>query len=245
VAIDSNPLTGLLVSTLILETPTLSDQKFTLFSVFVALNAIKEGLAASGASGNEIQGVAGALADTESLVALKDLMNRLGSDNTTLDQPLGAAPPAHGVDFRSNYTFGSTIAGVEHADRILLIGTNPRHEAAIINARIRKSWLRHETDLALIGEEFDSTFGYDHLGADLAAVKKTLGDANSKWAKELKNAQRPLIVVGSAIAEHEDGAKVLAEVAKFVEANSAKFVTEEWTGYSVLQRVSLLLPLYT
>ncbi|GAA5914671.1 uncharacterized protein JCM6883_001036 [Sporobolomyces salmoneus] len=203
-----------------------------------ALNAIKEGLASSGASGNEIQGVAGALVDTEALVALKDFINRLGSDNTTLDQPLGSAPPAHGVDFRSNYTFGSTISGVEHADRILLIGTNPRHEAAIINARIRKSWLRHETDLALIGEEFDSTFGYDHLGTDLAAVKKTLGDANSKWAKELKKAERPLIVVGSAITEHEDGAKVLAEVAKFVEANSEKFVNDKWTGYSFLHRAA-------
>ncbi|GAA5885233.1 hypothetical protein JCM16303_005967 [Sporobolomyces ruberrimus] len=203
-----------------------------------AFTAIKEGLASSGASGNEIQGVAGALADTESLVALKDLINRLGSDNTTLDQPLGSAPPAHGVDFRSNYTFGSTIAGVEHADRILLIGTNPRHEAAIINARIRKSWLRSETDAALIGEEFDSTFGYDHLGTDLAAVKKTLGDANSKWAKELKKAERPLILVGSSITEHEDGAKVLAEVAKFVEANSAKFITDKWTGYSFLHRAA-------
>ncbi|GAA5846295.1 hypothetical protein JCM3766R1_002200 [Sporobolomyces carnicolor] len=203
-----------------------------------ALEAIKEGLASSGANGNEIQGVAGALADTESLVALKDFINRLGSDNTTLDQPLGSASPAHGVDFRSNYTFGSTIAGVEHADRILLIGTNPRHEAAIVNARIRKSWLRHETDLALIGQEFDSTFGYEHLGDDLASVQKVLGDKNSKWHKELQNAERPLIVVGSAIAEHEDGAKVLAEVAKFVEANAAKFVNEKWTGYSFLQRAA-------
>lgn len=210
-----------------------------------ALEAIKEGLASSGANGNEIQGVAGALADTESLVALKDFINRLGSDNTTLDQPLGSASPAHGVDFRSNYTFGSTIAGVEHADRILLIGTNPRHEAAIVNARIRKSWLRHETDLALIGQEFDSTFGYEHLGDDLASVQKVLGDKNSKWHKELQNAERPLIVVGSAIAEHEDGAKVLAEVAKFVEANAAKFVNEKWTGYSFLQRVrSLSLSLF-
>lgn len=201
-----------------------------------ALNAIKEGLAASGASGNEIQAVAGGLADTESLVALKDLVNRLGSDNTALDTPLGHVAPATGVDHRSTFTFGSTIAGVEHADKILLIGTNPRHEAPIINARIRKSWLRHETDMALIGEEFESTVGYEHLGGDVASVKKVLGDANSKWAKELKNAERPLIIVGSAVVEHEQGSQVLAEVAKFVEANSAKFVSNEWTGYSVLQR---------
>ncbi|GAA5866580.1 hypothetical protein JCM1840_002389 [Sporobolomyces johnsonii] len=203
-----------------------------------ALHAIKDGLASSGASGNEIQAIAGHLADSESLVALKDLVNRLGSDNTTLDQPLASLPPAHGVDFRGNYTFGTSIAGIEHADRVLLIGTNPRHEAAIINARLRKTWLRHETDCALIGEEFDSTFGYDHLGADLAAVRKTLGNPNSKWAKELKNAKRPMIIVGSAVAEHEDGAKVFAEVAKFVGDNSAKFVTPEWTGYSVLQRAA-------
>lgn len=203
-----------------------------------ALAAIKDGLAASGAQGDEIQAIAGALADTESLVALKDLVNRLGSDNTSLEGPLGSVAPAHGVDHRSAYTFGSSIGGVEYADRVLLIGTNPRHEAAIINARIRKTWLRNETDLALIGEEFDSTFGYDHLGTDFKAVQAVLSGKHGNWAKQLKEAQRPMIIVGSAVAEHEDGAKVLAEVAKFVEANSAKFVTPEWTGYNVLQRAA-------
>ncbi|GAA6036527.1 hypothetical protein JCM8097_003548 [Rhodosporidiobolus ruineniae] len=203
-----------------------------------ALGAIKAGLAQSGAQGNEIQAVAGAFADAESLVALKDLVNRLGSDNTTVDSALGQLPPAHGVDHRSAYTFGTSIAGVEYADRVLLIGTNPRHEAAILNARLRKTWLRNETDLALIGEQFDSTFGYDHLGADLQAVKDVLAGKTGSWAQQLKDAKRPMIVVGSAVAEHEDGAKVFAEVAKFVEANKDKFVTDEWVGYNVLQRAA-------
>ncbi|GJN93399.1 hypothetical protein Rhopal_006454-T1 [Rhodotorula paludigena] len=203
-----------------------------------ALHAIKDGLAQSGAQGNEIQGVAGALADSESLVALKDLVNRLGSDNTTHDGLLASLPPAHGVDHRGAYTFGSSIAGVEYADRVLLIGTNPRHEAAIINARLRKTWLRNETDCALIGEEFDSTFGYDHLGADLAAVRNVLSGKTGDWAKQLKDAKRPMIIVGSAVAEHADGAKVYAEVAKFVEQNQAKFVNDEWVGYNVLQRAA-------
>ncbi|GAA5825997.1 hypothetical protein JCM11251_000084 [Rhodosporidiobolus azoricus] len=201
-----------------------------------ALKAIKDGLAQSGAQGNEIQAIAGQLADSESLVALKDLVNRLGSDNTTTDSKLASLPPAHGVDFRGNYTFGTSIAGVEYADRVLLIGTNPRHEAAILNARLRKTWLRNETDLALIGEQFDSTFGYDHLGADVAAVKDVLSGKTGDWAKQLKDAKRPMIVIGSAVAEHEEGAKVYAEVAKFVEANKEKFVNDEWVGYSVLQR---------
>ncbi|GAA5990764.1 hypothetical protein JCM11641_002031 [Rhodosporidiobolus odoratus] len=203
-----------------------------------ALGAIKDGLAASGAKGNEIQAVAGSLADTESLVALKDLVNRLGSDNTTTDGVLASLPPAHGVDHRSTYTFGSSIAGVEYADRVLLIGTNPRHEAAIINARLRKTWLRNETDLALIGEEFDSTFGYEHLGAALASVKEVLSGKKGDWAKQLKEAKRPMIILGSAVTEHEEGAKVFAEVAKFVEANQAKFVNDEWVGYNVLQRAA-------
>ncbi|GAA5820883.1 hypothetical protein JCM3770_004852 [Rhodotorula araucariae] len=203
-----------------------------------ALAAVKDGLAQSGAQGNEIQAVAGALADAESLVALKDLVNRLGSDNTTLEGKLSSVAPAHGVDHRAAYTFGSSIAGIEEADRVLLIGTNPRHEAAVLNARIRKTWLRNEMDCALIGEEFDSTFGYDHLGADAAAVRAVLAGKKGDWAQQLKDAKRPMIIVGSAVAEHEDGAKVFAEVAKFVEANKDKFVTDEWVGYNVLQRAA-------
>ncbi|KDE05693.1 NADH-ubiquinone oxidoreductase 78 kDa subunit [Microbotryum lychnidis-dioicae p1A1 Lamole] len=202
-----------------------------------AFKAIKAGLAKTGANGNEIQAIAGHLADSESLVALKDLTNALGSDNTTLDSPLGEYAPAHGVDFRSNYSFNSTIAGAEEADRIVLIGTNPRHEAAILNARLRKIYLHNGVDVAVVGQQFDSTFGYDHLGDDLNAVK-SLFSADSKWAKQLKSAKKPMIIVGSAVAEHESGAAVLAEVAKFVEANKAKFVTEEWVGYNVLQRAA-------
>lgn len=201
-----------------------------------ALAAVKAGLAASGAQGHEIQAIAGSLADSESLVALKDLINRLGSDNTTLDGPLGEYAPAHGVDFRENYSFNSTIAGAEDADRLVLIGTNPRHEAAILNARLRKAYLAGGLDVAVVGEKFDSTFGYDHLGEDLQAVK-ALFKKGSKWAEELKSAKRPMVVVGSAVAEHEQGAEVLEEVARFVEENKGTFVTEEWNGYNVLQRV--------
>jgi NADH dehydrogenase (ubiquinone) Fe-S protein 1 len=105
-----------------------------------ALATIADGLKSSGASADEIQGVAGALADTEALVALKDLVNRLGSDNLVTDATIqGAASPS--VDVRSNYLFNSTIRGLDEADAILLVGTNPRHEAAVMNSRIRKRWL--------------------------------------------------------------------------------------------------------
>ena len=106
-----------------------------------ALKAVAEGLRATGAQGDEIQGVVGALADAESTVALKDLVHRLGSENITTDEPLGDQPPVTGVDVRSNYAFNTSIAGLDEADYVILIGTNPRHEATIINTRLRKNYL--------------------------------------------------------------------------------------------------------
>ncbi|KAM0750943.1 NADH-quinone oxidoreductase [Meredithblackwellia eburnea MCA 4105] len=200
-----------------------------------ALSAVKAGLEASGAKGDEIQAMAGSLADSESLVALKDWVNKLGSDNTILDTPTGSSVPLTGVDIRSNYSFNATLSGAEEADKLVLIGTNPRHEAAILNARLRKSYLAGTLDIALVGEEFDSTFGYEHLGSDLKSVK-SLFAAGSKWAKELEGAKRPAIVIGSAVLDHADGKEVLKEVAKFVEKNAKTFVTDEWTGYNVLHR---------
>ncbi|KXN81867.1 NADH-ubiquinone oxidoreductase 78 kDa subunit, mitochondrial [Leucoagaricus sp. SymC.cos] len=205
-----------------------------------ALTVIAEGLASSGAAGDEIQAVAGHLADTESLVALKDLANRLNSDNLTLDQPNGNLPPVHGVDVRSNYLFNATIPGVEEADAILLVGTNPRHEAAVLNSRIRKSWLHTPLEVGFIGERADTTYGYEYLGADANALETFVsGKApNSAFTKKWKEAKKPLIIVGSALSEHSDAAGLYNPLTKLVNEEKARLVTPEWNGYSVLQRVA-------
>ncbi|KAH9934172.1 Ndufs1, NADH-ubiquinone oxidoreductase 75kD subunit (775) [Fomitopsis serialis] len=202
-----------------------------------ALAAVAEGLRASGAQGDEIQAVAGHLADTESMVALKDLINRLGSDNVTLDSVGGHAAPVHAVDVRSNYLFNATLPGVEQADCILLVGSNPRHEAAVLNSRIRKSWLHTTLEVGLIGERVDTAYGYEHLGTDAKAVADFVA-GKSEFAKKFKNAKKPLIVVGSAITEHPDGAAVFNALAKYVEQNKSQLVTPEWNGFAVLQRVA-------
>uniref|UniRef100_D8Q693 NADH-ubiquinone oxidoreductase 78 kDa subunit, mitochondrial n=1 Tax=Schizophyllum commune (strain H4-8 / FGSC 9210) TaxID=578458 RepID=D8Q693_SCHCM len=201
------------------------------------LNSIANGLAASGAKGDEIQAVAGALADTESLVALKDLINRLGSENLAVDQAGGAAAPVHGVDIRSNYLFNSTIPGVEEADVILLVGTNPRHEAAVLNSRIRKSWLHTPLEVGLIGERVELTYGYDYLGADAKALEDLVA-GKGEFAKKFKAAKKPLIIVGSAVADHADSAPIHGLLAKYVEANKGTLLTPEWNGLSVLQRAA-------
>lgn len=203
-----------------------------------ALSAIANGLVSSGANADEIQAVAGHLADTESLVALKDLVNRLGSDNLTLDQRGGSAVPVHGIDVRSNYLFNSTIPGVEEADVILLVGTNPRHEAAVLNSRIRKSWLHTGLEVGFIGERADTTYGYDYLGADAKALANFIA-GKGPFAEKFKSAKKPLIIVGSALAEHPDGAAAYNALAKFVDVNKSSLITPEWNGFSILQRVRI------
>ena len=206
-----------------------------------ALQTIVEGLERTGAQGDEIKAIAGSLADTEALVALKDLMNKLGSDNTTIDTHLGSAsaPPATGVDLRSNYTFNSTIAGAETSDALLLIGTNPRHEAAILNTRLRKSYLQNGLDIGLIGQDFNSTFEYEKLGENLKAVKDFLAGTGGKgaFADKFKNAKKPMIIVGSGIYDHADGPEVLKTIAEYVVKEKARFVHKDWQGFNVLQRV--------
>ncbi len=211
-----------------------------------ALTAISNGLAASGATDDQIQGVVGHLADTESIVALKDLVNKLGSDNLVLDQVGGTSPPVHGVDVRSNYLFNSTIPGVEEADVILLVGTNPRHEAAVLNSRIRKSWLHSGLEIGLIGERADTTYSYEYLGADAKALA-TFVSGKTAFAKKFAAAKKPLIIVGSSLVEHPDGAAAYNTLTRFVELNKKTLLTPEWNGFSVLQRVcrfSLYFPLH-
>ncbi|KAF9050808.1 Ndufs1, NADH-ubiquinone oxidoreductase 75kD subunit (775) [Hymenopellis radicata] len=202
-----------------------------------ALTAISSGLAASGATDDQIQGVVGHLADTESIVALKDLVNKLGSDNLVLDQVGGTSTPVHGVDVRSNYLFNSTIPGVEEADVILLVGTNPRHEAAVLNSRIRKSWLHSGLEIGLIGERADTTYSYEYLGADAKALS-TFVSGKSAFAKKFAAAKKPLIIVGSSLVEHPDGAAAYSTLTRFVELNKKTLLTPEWNGFSVLQRVA-------
>lgn len=184
---------------------------------------------------NEFKAIAGHLVDTESLVALKDLVNKLGSDNLALDQPQGSQPIAHGIDIRSNYLFNSKIYGIEEADAILLVGTNPRHEAAGLNARIRKQWLRSDLQVGLVGEPFESTFDFDHLGTDVASLKRALAGS---FGEILQSAKRPMIIVGSATVEHPDANAVFEIVGTFVNRNHTKFFTPEWQGYNVLQRAA-------
>ncbi|KAJ6256616.1 hypothetical protein Dda_8481 [Drechslerella dactyloides] len=167
-------------------------------------------------TGEEMKAIAGHLTDAESMVALKDLFNSLGSEQLSVDQPQGHLPPAHGVDIRSNYLFNSSIHGIDEADAILLVGTNTRLEAAVLNARIRKRWLYSDLEIGLIGENFDSTFEYEHLGDNAVQLRKAL----------------------TGPFEHLDAKAIYETIGSFVDKNAATFITPEWNGYNILQRTA-------
>merc|ERR1719361_981426 len=132
--------------------------------------------------------IAGGLVDAESLVALKDLMNRLGCETLTTEE----AFPMDSADLRSNYLLNTTIAGIEEADLVLLIGTNPRYEAPIFNSRLRKCWIHNELNVGYVAPKVDLTYDVEHLGDNVDIVAK-LADGTHPFAKKLAQAKRPVV----------------------------------------------------
>ncbi len=175
-----------------------------------------------------IGAIAGDLAAVEEMYALKDLMTRLGSKNLDAGQDGAAFNPEWG---RATYLFNATIAGIERADALLIIGSNPRREAAVLNARIRKRWRAGKFPVALIGEKVDLTYPYDYLGAGPDTLAELVAGKHS-FADVLKAAEHPLIIVGAGALARPDGAAIAALAAKAaIELGAVK---EGWNGYSVL-----------
>ncbi len=171
--------------------------------------------------------IAGDLATVEEMFALKELMGRFNVANLDCRQDGAALDPSHG---RASYLFNPGIAGIDRADALLIIGANPRKEAAVLNARIRKRWRAGNFPIAVIGEKLDLTYGYDYLGAG----PETLADlaaGRHAFAETLKGAERPLILVGMGALSRPDGAAVAALAAKAaLDFGGA----EGWNGYAVL-----------
>jgi NADH-quinone oxidoreductase subunit G len=177
--------------------------------------------------GKRIGAIAGDLAAVEEMFALKELLSKCGSVNLAV-QGGDAFEPRAG---RASYIFNPTIAGIEQADALLIVGSNPRREAAVLNARIRKRWRSRQLKVGLIGAKADLTYGYDHLGAGTETLND-LASGKHSFAQVLKNAKRPVILVGAGATGRHDGAALLSLAAKL--ALDVGAVTPEWNGFAVL-----------
>ncbi|MEW4400491.1 NADH-quinone oxidoreductase subunit NuoG [Agrobacterium tumefaciens] len=191
-----------------------------------AFGAIKQAVAAT--SGSKIGAIAGDLASVEEMFALKSLLASLGSANVDCRQDGAALDPSLG---RASYLFNSTIEGIEHADALLIVGANPRYEAAVLNARIRKRWRRGGFPIGVIGEAGELRYNYEYLGSG-AETLSDLANGSHSFVEKLKSAKNPLIIIGQGALARPDGAAVLAAAAKL--AVSVGAISEEWNGFSVL-----------
>jgi NADH-quinone oxidoreductase subunit G len=169
-----------------------------------------------GLDGDKIAAIAGDMADCESQFALLSLMKKLNSPHTDCRQ--------HGEQLdtksRGNYLFNTTIAGIDKADFVLLVGTNPRLEAPIINARIRKRTLATGgLKVALIGEKVDLTYNINYLGQSAGIIEEIQSGKHAICA-EIKAAKNPIIIIGEAITTRKDAGALLASLSEIATANN-------------------------
>ncbi|MBM3559977.1 MAG: NADH-quinone oxidoreductase subunit G, partial [Alphaproteobacteria bacterium] len=181
-----------------------------------------------GVPGGRIAAIAGDQCDAEAMVALKDLMAALGSPSIDCRQD-GARLDAGN---RAGYLLNTTIAGLETVDAVLLLGCDPRHEAALVNTRLRKAWLRGGMKGASIGPEIDLGWPCTTIGAGPATLAEIAAGTHT-FAEVLKEAKRPAIIVGMGALSRPDGAAILALAAKAAEALGV--VRDDWNGFNVLQ----------
>lgn len=190
-----------------------------------ALDAIASKM--NGLAGNRMAALAGNLADVESMMALKDLMAELGSPNIDCRQD-GAKLDA--TD-RASYLFNSTIAGIEDADVILLVGVNPRHEAPLINARLRKNYVRNGTQVYNIGQPIDLTFPVKEVCND-PRMLNAIAAGEHELAQILSKAEKPAIIIGTAAVARADGEAIMAACKAI--ADNCGVVKDGWNGFNFL-----------
>ncbi|HHN67179.1 MAG TPA: NADH-quinone oxidoreductase subunit G [Thermopetrobacter sp.] len=179
--------------------------------------------------------IAGDLAAAEEAFALKALMEALGVphvDGRPPHVPLGAAGG------RAGWLFNPTIAGIDEADAILLIGANPRHEAAVLNTRIHRAFFERGALIALIGQPCDLPYEYRHLG-ETPDVLLDMADGKGAFLNVLKRAERPLIILGMGALMRPGGKTIHAAAARLAQAVGA--VTDEWNGFGVLHTAAGLV----
>lgn len=190
-----------------------------------AFAAIKERLA--GIEPDQIGAIAGDLCDGEAMTALADLVDGLGSPNIDCRQDGAKLDPA----CRAGYLFNSTIAGIELADAALLIGTNPRWEAPLVNARLRKRYLAGGFPVGMVGPAVDLSFSVRHLGAGPQTLEE-LAEGTHGFSAVLEKAEKPLVIVGMGALARPDGAAVLAACRAVAERHA--MVGDDWNGFNVL-----------
>ena len=178
-------------------------------------------------NGKKIAAIAGDLACCESMYALKKILKSLKSPH------MDCRPNQFKLTnrYRASYIFNSTIAGIDNADFCLLIGTNPRREAPIINSRIRKRFLENRMTIANIGPDLDLTYPVKNYGNNPHILSEILSGKH-QFTKDLAGSKNPMIILGQGALSHGDGEVILGTAREI--ATKYQFVKSGWNGFNVL-----------
>ena len=176
---------------------------------------------------NEIAGHIGDMINMENALGFKKLFKTLKSKNLEIREKNFYI----NTDEKVNYIFNSSIAGIEDADLILLVGTNPRHEASILNARIRKTFVQKKIPIFSIGNPGDLTYEYEIIGDNTEDIKKIVNKEHN-FSQKLLSAKKPIIIIGESALELKSGGYIFEEFKEFLRKNN--FINENWNGLNIL-----------
>ena len=179
---------------------------------------------------NEIAGMVGELADLEMIYSFKSFFEKtLGSKNLECRQDRIYLNP----EDRMNYIFNSSINGIEESDLILLVGTNPKLEATILNARIRKSYLKNKVKIYSIGNPGDLTYPYENIGTSTSIIEKIISDTHEISIK-IKKSKKPMIIIGESALYGSTGQYVFEKIKTYLFKNN--FINKEWNALNIINQ---------
>ena len=175
----------------------------------------------------EIAGHVGDLVNMENALAFKKLFKKLKSNNLEFREKKFYI----NYDNKMNYIFNSSIKGIEDSDLILLIGTNPRHEATILNARIRKTYAQKNVPIFSIGNPGDLTYNYQIIGNKTDDIKKII-NKEDEFSKKFLSAKKPIIIIGESALELKSGKYIFEELKSFLIENN--LINKDWNALNIL-----------
>jgi len=175
----------------------------------------------------QIAGHIGDMASIETIFSFKNFLKKIGSSNYDFREKKIYIDPTD----KKNYMFNSSIQNIDESDLILLIGTNPRHEATMVNARIRKAFVKNKAPIYSFGNPGDLTYDYTLLGEDVNDIKNIF-DERSDINKKLKNVKKPIFIIGESILELKNSKYILEKTKDFLRENN--FINETWNAFNIL-----------
>ena len=176
---------------------------------------------------NEIAGHIGDMINMENALAFKKLFNLIKSNNLEFREKKFYINSSEKI----NYIFNSSINGIEQSDLILLIGTNPRHEASMLNARIRKAFVQKKVPIFSIGDPGDLTYDYKIISDKTDEIKKIINN-ESELSNKILSAKNPIIIIGESALELESGKYIFEEIKNFLIQNNK--ISQEWNPLNIL-----------